>query len=338
MSRYQRGQLFATKSAYFLRFYQTQPDGTRKQKAVKVCDRHGRTKGDARKLAAPILDQVNNGFRTTAADITIAAFVKDTFKPWYDAEKKPSTASSYDRIWKCYLQLKVSNVPMGEFRTSDGSRILTEFARSGLGRSTVHHIRAFLSKMFGIAVSKGIVSSNPINKDCVMLASPATPEPTVEYSADDVQRMIAAVDDVRGKAAIALCYYGLMRPGEARGLKWSDYNGVELAINRSVWGTKIGTTKTGGGRVIPTIEPLGTILKELRASQPHPLESCYILSGDIQPLNLDNLGRRVIKPALEKAGIKSWRSYYPARRGMSSLALTAGADTFVRMSNVLTRF
>ena len=39
------------------------------------------------------------------------------------------------------------------------------------------------------------------------------------------------------KAAIALMYFGGLRPGEARGIKWPDYDANKriLHVQRSVW-------------------------------------------------------------------------------------------------------
>jgi integrase len=319
LARYQKGQLIQTKSTFFLRYYQTNAEGSRTQKCVRLCGRVGHTRSDARKLAAPILEEVNGGFRTSEADTRLADFVTQVFQPWYKANKKPSTAAGYDRVWKCYLQSRTTSYTLTSFRTSDGSRILTELAASGLGRSTVYHVRAFLSKMFAISVSMGLIVRNPINRDCVMLSSPAEPKKTVEYSPQQIQAMLDALDDPRARAAIALCFYAGLRPGEIRGLQWQDYKNHELTIQRSVWQSKIGKTKTSETRTVPVIEPLPTILKELKKSQVAPDPGNYILSGDIVPINLDNLSRRVIGPAL-KANRIEWKAYYPGRRGISSLA------------------
>jgi integrase len=108
-----------------------------------------------------------------------------------------------------------------------------------------------------------------------------------------------------------------LRPAEARGLKWEDYDGEELQVRRSVWRNRIGATKTEDSAAsVPVIEPLRVLLERLRSETAGE----YILSNSAgKPISLDALNvLRVIAPALKEAGIE-WRGYYPCRRGISSL-------------------
>jgi integrase len=47
-------------------------------------------------------------------------------------------------------------------------------------------------------------------------------------------------------AAVAIVALTGVRPGEARGLRWEEWNRVEqhIAVRRGVWHREIGTTKT----------------------------------------------------------------------------------------------
>jgi integrase len=72
---------------------------------------------------------------------------------------------------------------------------------------------------------------------------------------------------------------------------------------------------------------LRTALAAHRKRQP---QGEYVFSGERchRPLNLANLVRREIKPALDKAGIK-WQGWHAFRRGVSSTLNAMGVDDSV---------
>ena len=69
---------------------------------------------------------------------------------------------------------------------------------------------------------------------------PRTPEPeeTYAYSLDEIKRMLALLPEPAATVVMTAALTGL-RKGEIRGLKWDDFNGRELSVNRSIW-NKIG--------------------------------------------------------------------------------------------------
>jgi hypothetical protein len=76
-----------------------------------------------------------------------------------------------------------------------------------------------------------------------------------------------------------------------------------LRIQRSVWRTEVGSTKTEESEApIPVIQSLRHVLETYR-KKIKPKDDDYILAGERKgtPLNLNNLARRVIIPAI-KAG------------------------------------
>jgi integrase len=113
-----------------------------------------------------------------------------------------------------------------------------------------------------------------------------------------------------------------VRPGECRGLKWEDWDRAEqhITINRSVWHTKVGTPKTEKTRLVTVDDQLRGILLDLWNAKGRPI-SGYVLRGvrknksgaKDHALNLDNLAKRVIRPALLKTGL-SWPGWYSLRR------------------------
>jgi integrase len=144
----------------------------------------------------------------------------------------------------------------------------------------------------------------------------------------------------KARAAVALMFFAGLRPGEARGVCWEDYDGKRLTIRQSVWHTHTTSPKTEeAASPVPVIETLADILNHLRGLEGNP-ESGPILRGPSgKPLNLDNLSKRTIVPTLrhcstcheseanhEKADHEfkldevspSWHGWYSLRRGVAT--------------------
>jgi integrase len=115
-----------------------------------------------------------------------------------------------------------------------------------------------------------------------------------------------------------------LREGEICGLRWSDYNGEELKVQRTVWRTHVGETKNVESEAsVPVISVLRDLLEEHRSrgrAQTHD----FIFSGGKKgfSLNLDNLSRRVVKPAIGDR----WRGWHAFRRGLGTNLSELGVD------------
>src|SRR6185369_10848659 len=69
-----------------------------------------------------------------SADIRVEDFVERHFQPYYQAKYPPPTARGMDRYWKVYLKDAFSGHRLQKFTTADASKLLTDFAKRGLGR------------------------------------------------------------------------------------------------------------------------------------------------------------------------------------------------------------
>jgi hypothetical protein len=80
----------------------------------------------------------------------------------------------------------------------------------------------------------------------------------------------------------------------------ADFDGNMLRIQRSVWRTQVGPTKTEESEApVPVILALRFVL-ETHKRKVQPKDEDYILAGERKgmPLNLHNLANRLSKPAL----------------------------------------
>jgi integrase len=139
------------------------------------------------------------------------------------------------------------------------------------------------------------------------------------------------------RAGVAVCAYTGVRPGEARGLRWEEWDrgGEQIEVKRSVWRSVEGTPKTEqNNRFIDVPPELGTILLELHRAQGLPTGGYILAREDGSRVNLDNMSKRTIRPALGRcaacrepksgahaghdyqrdATLPSWPAWYGFRR------------------------
>jgi integrase len=225
------------------------------------------------------------------------------------------------------------------FRTVHGEQMLAQIAEQAkLGRSSLRHCKAFLSGAFKQAKRLGILDGiNPI-MDVSIPDVPEAKEDTYAYSLKEITAMLAMLEEPARTIVLTAAFTGL-RKSELRGLAWEDFNGRELSVNRSVWGTKKlaerlapGSSAWGGvanqpktkrsRASIPVVKQLAEALEAHRRrmgilAQPNlPI----FQAGNGCPLNLDNLASRVIAP------VSQWHGWHAFRRGLATNLHALGVD------------
>jgi integrase len=319
--RKQKGQRFETERAFFLRFYHTAEDGQRKQKAVLLAYKSDqyRSWADVEPLINGELARINEETVESLATgrWTLTKFVENDYLKWCDSNKAAPTAYSYRRVWEAFWKEHVGNVTLTQLQTAHVTAVLTQHAKDGKSSRTLSHIKWMLSGVYVFAIARGIVPKNPV-PEAEWLLRVQRSKPQTVYSLETVLTMLRVLEplDLRAAVAVALAYFAALRPAEIRGLQWTDYDGAELRVQRTVWKNKVGDTKTAeSASAVSVIEPLRSLLEKLREQS---ADGHILLNSAGNPLSLDSMNIRIITPALEKAGIE-WRGFYPCRRGISSL-------------------
>jgi integrase len=173
----------------------------------------------------------------------------------------------------------------------------------------------------------------------------AAPEETHAASPDEVLAIMDALANAgehKARAAVALMFFAGLRPGEARGARWEDYDGKKLIVRQSVWHTHTTSPKTeSSAKPVPIIEPLGSILVELRARDGNPASGPILRGPSGKPLDLHNLANRVVIPTLQEAKPPiEWHGRYALRRGVATavadLSNSLAAKGLLRHSSVST--
>jgi integrase len=215
---------------------------------------------------------------------------------------------------------------MAEYITVDAGNFLDKLALDGLNGASIAHARSVANQIFGYAATKGVIPFNPF-RDAKITERIKESEPTHKYSMEEVRDILVALrGNLTAQTAVGLTFFAGLRPGEARGAKWENYNGATLRIESSVWRRHETAPKTKESvQDIPIVLPLAELLSRLNAEQGSPVSGYILLGAKGGPQNLDQMARLTIKPLLALAGIV-WHGYYSCRRGLATVATDAIKD------------
>jgi integrase len=333
MHRKQNGQRYETASAFYIRVY----DRTRKKVSIKVADKSDsfQTWADVEHLLAAKLTEINGTPRTPR---NITDYVEMVYMPWVRENKAAATTYAYEGIWKKWKPF-IGELTLEQLDTARVTDVLTDWAKSGFGARSLAHSKWFLSGVYVYAAAKGHAQRNPA-ENAKWLHKVARPEKQKAYTLHEVLTMLQILEplNLHAAAAVALAYFGALRPAEIRGLRWEDVTEDDLVIRRAVWAQEIGETKTEGSS---TSVPLAGIARRLldKLGDIYGRDGFVFPDANHRPMNLNHLNDRVIAPAMKKAGIE-WHGYYPCRRGIASLitdkTTALNATGLLRHSNAAT--
>jgi integrase len=301
----------------------------------------------------------NEGRSAPEGTLTVGQYVEGFFLPYTKAELKASTANGYSNLWKGYIKPHVQTITMRDFRCVDATKTLVAIHRKHrLSKKSLRHCKGLLSSIFTHAKQNGAIDgANPVMDAGIPRAAKAG-VPTHAYTSQEIIAMLNALTGV-ARTAIALMYFSGLRPGEARGIRWTDFDADKglLKVRVSIWRKHETTPKTEEScGVVPVAGALAEILSELR----HTSE--FILVGPSgKPVDLHNLAARIVVPTLERcavckesasdhakaehkfqrdASLPAWRGWYACRRGLatavSDLDTALAAKSLLRHSNVAT--
>jgi len=314
------------------------------QKTHRLCskdDRHYSTKCKAVRLLADAFMLTVNQQRhdTEGEDMTVAAFWDKQFLPYCEAvviggrpRRKPSTMKGYKQIWEQHLKAHFGSRTLQQYRASWGSSFLDGLTATQ-GRNTLRHISALASSIFSRAVAEQRLRSNPWND--VQFPESASPANTPHYTWEEAENVISAlVDRVDCQLVMALACFAGLRPNEIAALRWEDVDGEWLHIRRGIVGGKLDTPKTAESiRSVPLLPHVRISLELWRQKSSNtgwifPSEGTLTaarivapemqhLAGGPSPVDLHNLVKRVIRPAVEKAKLQ-WKPIKAGRTGAAT--------------------
>ena len=140
--------------------------------------------------------------------------------------------------------MRLQDVTLRDFRTVDAANILSDLYRSNRhGRTMLKHCKSILSGIFTLARNQGVLDkTNPV-QGTVIPKKAAPPRETHAATPDEVMAILDAIETAKPKdksgeeitisrgnqlkaqAAVVLQFFAGLRPGEARGVCWEDFDG-----------------------------------------------------------------------------------------------------------------
>jgi integrase len=280
--------------------------------------------------------------RRPDADMTVAEFFYRIFLPQMTLELTPSTIKSYRGYWDAYLKDHFNGTKtLRGYEAYTATNFLETLAKE-YAKHTVMHARAVASAIFAYAISKGYIvaavgeTKNPW-RDARKNIKCKRVKDTVAYNQMDVERILDALETITGRQSysaklagmiVSTCFYAGLRPSEAAGLRWENVNldeGGLYICGAFVVGKHKDTTKTSENRTVVMLPTLRHRLKIWATENQHPKDGLVFpnQSGDA-PVNINDLGDRIIEPTLTKVGL-TWHGLYACRRGYGTALFEAGA-------------
>jgi len=306
-----------------------QPDGTivRKQRSRKLADISSRYryKSDVKPLLDEILAPLNDGKTDVRGTMTVEKFVQTEWMPHCERELSPASVEHYQKGWRLIAPY-IGKTPLRDLRAADVTDMLSTMRTQGKGHRTIKIAKTTGSVIFTRAIGLSLIDGTNPFKAAILPKRREKKQAKPMTTLQDIRRMLQVVTDVKARAAIGLTFFCGLVPSEARGALWQDYDGATLKITQSVYKTHTGPTKTAAREApVPVIAPLRAILEELRIADGSPTSGPILRGPKGKPLNVDNLSRRVIRPALVAAGI-AWHGFRPNRTGISTIATALAKD------------
>jgi integrase len=314
----QKGYVFKHGRNWYLRYRDNfEVDGkiVRKQTCVMLAKYDAnryRTESDLADLVAEKLAGVRQASKCPHSADSFSSYVDDVYLPFVLRTMKASTYSGYKTYWERYIKPRVGKYALRDFSVAIVAALLKDIvAMHKLNTDTIGKVRSILSGIFTYAMSEGHFPArsqvdNPASG--ARLPENATrPKATVAATREDVQAILVALKGMPlERAAVAILAFTGVRPGEARGLRWEEWDRAKqhIAIRRAVWHKEVGTTKTEQSvRFVTVTAELREILLDLWKAQGSPLGGFILAGRKGQPVILDNMAKRVIVPALEKCSV-----------------------------------
>lgn len=285
----------------------------------------GPRKKDADILKADIERELHRGTFQELKDITFVGLAER----WLELKKnevRPKSYASYEpmvrRIVAAVGSRKVKTIRQEDVEQFAATMLKTE--SPDLTKRTLTLFKAICSK----GIQYGYLHVNPVE----YVAKPKTPKREMDYlSPEEMVKLIEATDERHRCLSMFACLTGC-RQSEILGLRWGDidFESGRVFIRQVLQGGRFYEPKTDKSRRAVLIPPvLVESLKVHRTRQAVELESNEHdlvfpnLAG--RPMSGLNVTRRILRPALRRAGLREVR-FHDLRHSYISMLMNQGAN------------
>jgi integrase len=284
---------------------------------------------------------------------TLGWWIEHRWAPEHASTLAASTRERYANVYSVHISPTLDAVPLSEIGVSRLRAWQVERIKAGTQPGTLDKCRTLLSSILRHAAEAEAIPANPMGlvrppaaeqRDSVVPLAPSTVEAIRRAMLDPAPTEVAAngrrsgyslpavgTPGTRSRDALivsVLAYSGL-RPGELRGIRWSDIGEGTILVQRATNPDgSIKVLKAGQRRSVKLLTPLAQDLREYRLVAGRPAASALILPDEHgQPWSKSMWQMwRVDRwaPACRAAGLSPLPRPYDCRHSFASLLLAEG--------------
>ena len=262
----------------------------------------------------------------TSRQVTLDDWKTTRWEPQHAALLEPSTREHYGRVYARHIAPWLGDTPLLDLDVRALREWQAELLANGRSPHAVMKARAMLSSVLRHAAESEALPANPLalvrppRKDQADEVTPLTPMQVEQ---------IRAHLNLRDATIVSVLAYAGLRPGEMRGLRWTDIRERTLLIQRAT--RQDGTTKvTKGSRRGRTVDLLAVLRDDLHAwsaKSPAGARAVVFPNRNGDPWTEDQWDawrRDTWRPACHAAGLHPAPRPYDLRHSFASLLLAAG--------------
>ena len=285
--------------------------GTRRYHSKTI---HG-TKREASQYLTKVLRELDMGSYVEQSQVTVGEFLDDWLATVAKPRVSPRTLGDYRGNLTRYIRPTLEERRLQDLRPFEIQHLYAAMLERGLSPRTVRATHAALHSALDQAVKWQLVPRNPAN--LVDLPKQPKRERSV-FTAEEACRFLHTSRSDRLRALWVVLLTTGLRPGEALGLRWNDWSGDRLRIQRALTRTAEGgwvlaEPKTSRSRRTVTL-PTSTVdaLTSHRAGQAREKlqwgpdyqdDGLVFCTARGTPLDLPGITRRHFHPIREAAGL-----------------------------------
>ena len=212
---------------------------------------------------------------------------------------KSSTAEYYKKALRAYIVPFFGRRKISAITRNEVQEFLIERSKT-YSRSSVHGMKIALGLVMGWAVDNEWIKKNPTTRLKTPREEHCGGKKVVrnkELTREQVEAIAGRLKEPYATLVWFLSVTGL-RIGEAVAIKWSDFDGNILHVQRRVYEGEVDTPKSKKSvRRLPIPEELVQRLKKLQT------KDWVFQARNGSPLNQTNVLKRYLRPAVEELGI-----------------------------------
>jgi len=335
-TRYQQGSLTTETrktgpDVWVFHWRESDTEGTRRLRKIVVGTvKEYRSESAAAKAVATLRADINRGTECgLCRPLTIEQLIVHYEQKELDGERS-TKANSTREIYKSVLRIWIKPI-WGKCFLSDVKAVAVEEWLFGLklAAGTKAKIRNIMSALYAHARRYEFTDRDPIKE--VRQSAKRESIPDV-LTVDELKALMPELQQPYLSMVMIAAVTGLRR-SELFALKWSDvdFEAREIRLSRGIVHQVVGEMKTEASRKPVSMEPeLAGLLDAWKAQSKYSGPNDWVFaspdSGGIKPYWPENVLRRHIRPALERAGITKLVGFHTFRHTLATVLKANGED------------